>query len=559
MRIVQVALDVPLSTLFDYSISVETQVKVGQRVRVPFGRKEVVGMVMSLSEGSDLEKERIKSVNQVFNDIPPLPTELLTLFQFCSDYYQHPLGMTAMSALPAKMRTLEPVLIKLDKHFALTEMGKAVDLTSLPKRKVIQHRILQELRKSNLSMNQIRQLSSSAPANLKVMLDLGWVESNIVNQPECHKHTFWNIHKPTIEQQKAIDTVSQKSGYQTFLLHGITGSGKTEVYVQLMQQTLQQGQQVLLLVPEINLTPQLEQYFCSRFPDTELVSLHSGMSDGERMDKWLRAQSGQAQIILGTRLSVFTPIPQLGLILVDEEHDSSFKQQDGLRYSARDVAIFRANQHDIPIVLGSATPSLESYYNAISGRYQMLKLNQRAATQARLPDVRCINTNNVPMQSGISPALNEAISERLNRKEQSLLFINRRGYAPVLMCTSCGWLSNCENCAGKLVLHLKDRRLRCHHCGHQERIPHACPGCGNTDLQPVGLGTQRIEETLQTTFPEARILRVDRDSTRNKGSWIAMRKKIQDESVDILVGTQILAKGHDFPNLTLVGLGSPGA
>jgi len=324
-----------------------------------------------------------------------------------------------------------------------------------------------------------------------------------------------------------------------------------------MHQVLQRGEQILLLVPEINLTPQLENYFRNRFPDTELVSLHSGLNDGERASKWLRAQSGLARIVLGTRLAVFTPLPKLGLILVDEEHDSSFKQQDGLRYSARDVAIFRANQRGVPIVLGSATPSLESYYNARSGRYQLLKLEQRAATQAQLPQVRCLNISNIPLQEGISPAMLTALAERLSRKEQSLIFINRRGYAPVLMCTACGWLSNCSNCAGKLVLHLKDRRLRCHHCGHQERVPHACPSCGNTDLHPVGVGTQRIEEALQAHFPEARILRVDRDSTRNKGSWQTMRKQIQDDAVDILVGTQILAKGHDFPNLTLVGVLNP--
>ena len=320
---------------------------------------------------------------------------------------------------------------------------------------------------------------------------------------------------------------------------------------------MQHGGQVLLLVPEINLTPQLEHYFQSRFPNAELVSLHSGLNEGERTQNWLLAQAGQASIVLGTRLSVFTPLPQLALIIVDEEHDASFKQQDGLRYSARDVAIFRANQRGVPIVLGSATPSLESYYNAQSGRYTLLRLSQRANAQAQLPTVRCLNISNALLPEGISPGMLAALDTRLQRKEQSLIFINRRGHAPVLMCTACGWLSGCPNCAGKLVLHLKDRRLRCHHCGHQERVPHACPSCGNADLQPVGIGTQRVEATLQTHFPEARILRVDRDSTRNKGTWNAMRKQIQDNAVDILVGTQMLAKGHDFPNLTLVGVLNP--
>jgi primosomal protein N' (replication factor Y) len=557
MPVVRVALDVPLSTLFDYLLSVDLPAEIGQRVLVPFGRKHVVGIVIELAESSELAVERIKPVEQVLDDVPPLPAELLTLLRFCSDYYHHPLGMTVMAALPARLRAQEPVTIKQELSYALTDAGRALDLVQLPKRRVIQHRIWQALQNGAMSGSQIRALSASAPANLKLMMEQGWAESSTIPAAPSAPHTFNEVHTPTAAQQQAIDAVAQAQGYRCFLLHGITGSGKTEVYVQLMHQVLQRGEQVLLLVPEINLTPQLENYFRNRFPDAELASLHSGLSDGERVTKWLRAQSDQARIVLGTRLAVFTPLPKLGLILVDEEHDSSFKQQDGLRYSARDVAIFRANQRGVPIVLGSATPSLESYYNARSGRYQLLKLEQRASAQAQLPQVRCLNTSNIPLQEGISPAMLTALGERLLRKEQSLIFINRRGYAPVLMCTACGWLSNCSNCAGKLVLHLKDRRLRCHHCGHQERVPHACPGCGNTDLQPVGIGTQRVEEALQAHFPEARILRVDRDSTRNKGSWLAMRKQIQDDDVDILVGTQILAKGHDFPNLTLVGVLNP--
>ena len=557
MPIVRVALDVPLSTLFDYILSVDLSVNVGQRVLVPFGRKHVVGIVMGLTDGSDLATERIKPVAQVLNDVPPLPAELLTLLRFCSDYYHYPLGMTVLSALPARLRAQEPVTIKQELSFTLTDTGKSLDLAKIPKRRVIQQRIWHALLNGAMSGIQIRALSAAAPANLKLMIEEGWVAPCEAPASVPAKHSFINAHTPTAAQQLSIDAVSQTHGYRCFLLHGITGSGKTEVYVHLMHQALQRGEQVLLLVPEINLTPQLENYFRSRFPDAELASLHSGLSDGERMSKWLRAQSGQARIVLGTRLAVFTPLPNLGLILVDEEHDSSFKQQDGLRYSARDVAIFRANQRSVPIVLGSATPSLESYYNAHSGRYQLLKLTQRAAAEAQLPQVRCLNTSNIPLQEGLSPAMLTALGERLLRKEQSLIFINRRGYAPVLMCTACGWLSGCSNCAGKLVLHLKDRRLRCHHCGHQERVPHACPSCGNTDLQPVGIGTQRVEEALQKHFPQARILRVDRDSTRNKGSWLKMRNQIQDDAVDILVGTQILAKGHDFPNLTLVGVLNP--
>jgi len=560
MSIICVALDIPLSTLFDYVLEEGIAVQLGQRVVVPFGRKLVVGVVMGYANESELSAERIKSVVQVLEEIPPLPAELIALLRFCSEYYHHPLGLTVMAALPVRMRSREPVKFKEAQNYTLSQSGRALDLSQFPKRKVVQQRILAALQAGVLSAARVRELSPGAPAALKALLQSGWVESCALQKgvlPYAPTFTFNNAHTLTTAQQQAADAVTEVRGYACFLLQGVTGSGKTEVYVHLMHRMLRAGGQVLLLVPEINLTPQLENYFRNRFPDTELVSLHSGLSDGERMKNWLRAQAGQARIVLGTRLAVFTPLPRLALVIVDEEHDASFKQQDGLRYSARDVAIFRARQSSVAIVLGSATPSLESYYNAQSGRYRLLKLAERAMAQAQLPTVRCINTSNALLQHGISEQLFTALELRLQRGEQSLVFINRRGYAPVLMCTACGWLSDCPNCAGKLVLHLQDKRLRCHHCGHQVRVPHACPGCGNADLQPVGIGTQRVESALRERFPDARILRVDRDSTRNKGSWNSMRRQIQDETVDILVGTQILAKGHDFPNLTLVGVLNP--
>jgi primosomal protein N' (replication factor Y) len=555
MPIIRVALDVPLSTLFDYFVSAETTLGIGQRVLVPFGRKQVLGVAMEWIQDSALAADRIKPVTKVLDDVPPLPEELLTLLRFCSDYYHYPLGVTVLAALPTRLRAIEPIALKQSLDYALSASGRALDVAKLPKRRVVQQRILQALGQAPLSGAQLRSLSPSAPAALKSLVEAGWVEH--CTPVTRTTHTFNNAHALTIEQQQAVDAVAQQTGFGCFLLHGITGSGKTEIYVHLMHEMLQRGGQVLLLVPEINLTPQLENYFRSRFPDVDLVSLHSGLADGERAQNWLKAQSGEARIVLGTRLSVFTPLPKLSLILVDEEHDPSFKQQDGLRYSARDVAIFRANQRGVPIVLGSATPSLESWYNAQSGRYKLLKLTQRAVQPATLPVVRCMDITKLPLQDGLSEPLLTAIDARLQRKEQSLIFINRRGYAPVLMCTSCGWLSECKHCAGKLVLHQKDRSLRCHHCGAQQRVPHACPTCGDADLKPVGIGTQRLEETLQTRFPEARILRVDRDSTRNKGAWNAMRKQIHDGEADILIGTQMLAKGHDFPNLTLVGVISP--
>ena len=556
MSIIRVALDLPLSTLFDYVLTEGMVVMPGHRVIVPFGRKQVVGVVMECVTHSGLPSERIKPVVQVLDEIPPLPAELLTLLRFCSDYYHHPLGATVLSALPARLRSREPVTIKEALQYTLSASGRALDLSLLPKRKVVQQRILTLLQEGAVSAVQLRSLSPSAPTALKALLQAGWVNicvEEVVSTP----FAFTNAHTLNAAQQRAVNAVAQSQGYGCFLLHGITGSGKTEIYVHLMHHMLRQGGQVLLLVPEINLTPQLENYFRSRFPDAELISLHSGLSDGIRTKNWLRAQSGLARIVLGTRLSVFTPLPQLALVIVDEEHDASFKQQDGLRYSARDVAIFRANQRGVPIVLGSATPSLESYYNAQSGRYQLLRITERALAAAQLPTVRCINTGNARLQHGISEQLLTSLEQCLQRGEQSLVFINRRGYAPVIMCSACGWMSDCPNCSGKLVLHLLDKSLRCHHCGHQVRVPHSCPDCGNAELQPVGIGTQRVESALQEHFPKARILRVDRDSTRNKGTWNAMRQQIHDETVDILVGTQILAKGHDFPNLTLVGVLNP--
>ncbi len=567
MPIVRVALDVPLPTLFDYTVADGIAVAVGQRVIVPFGRRQMVGVVMECVAATEMAPERIKPVKQVLRDSAPLSAELLDLLRFCSDYYRYPIGQTAVSALPSQLRSDKPVISRQILSYRLSASGAALDLDAFPKRKVVQRRILAKLAEQPCNLAQIKSLSATAGAQLKVLVAEGWVESytHPLSLPLSHagergsiiEHIFDNAHTLTGEQQQAVDAVNETQGYACFLLHGITGSGKTEVYVHLMHDVLQRGGQVLLLVPEINLTPQLENYFRSRFPDVNLISLHSGLSEGERLHNWQQAQAGAAQIVLGTRLAVFAELPGLALIIVDEEHDSSFKQQDGLRYSARDVAIFRANQRGVAIVLGSATPSLESYHNAQSGRYRMLRLTGRAQADARLPAMRCINTNQTVMHHGISENLLREIGQRIARREQSLLFINRRGYAPVLMCTGCGWLSDCKHCAGKMVLHLNDKRLRCHHCGYQLHVPHACPSCGNAELHPVGSGTQRVESVLRERFPEARILRVDRDSTRNKRAWQTMREQIHANEVDILVGTQMLAKGHDFPALTLVGVLNP--
>src|SRR5574343_208068 len=358
----------------------------------------------------------------------------------------------------------------------------------------------------------------------------------------------------TAEQSVAVEAIDPGAGFSACLLHGVTGSGKTEVYLRLVEKTLALGRQVLLLVPEINLTPQLEDRVRARCPEAGVVSLHSELAEAARERNWRAALAGEASIVLGTRLSIFTPLPRLGLIVVDEEHDASFKQQDGMRYSARDLAVFRARQHGIPVVLGSATPSLESWANARHGRYGLLRLTQRANPQATLPAVNLLDTRKMVLREGVSEALVGAIGERLRRGEQSLVFLNRRGYAPVLACPACGWVSRCRCCAANLVLHLADRRLRCHHCGFETRVPKACPTCGNQDILPFGRGTQRLEGWLREQFPVARILRVDRDAVKSRKQWEAVLERIHGGEADILVGTQMLAKGHDFPKLTLVGI-----
>ncbi|WP_026686767.1 primosomal protein N' [Azovibrio restrictus] len=355
------------------------------------------------------------------------------------------------------------------------------------------------------------------------------------------------------EQAQAVAAVCASQGYAPFLLHGVTGSGKTEVYLRLIAAALEQGRQALLLVPEINLTPQLEARIRNRFPGVAVAMLHSELAEAAREREWKAAFLGEARIVVGTRLAVFTPLPELGLIVIDEEHDPSYKQQDGMRYSARDLAIYRASSSRLPIVLGSATPSLESWAHAQSGRYTLLRLQERAVTAARLPTIRLVDTRRMNLDGGLSPQLLEAIRKRLEAGEQSLIFLNRRGYAPVLSCTACGWVSRCSRCAANMVVHLKDQRLRCHHCGFEVRIPRACPTCGNQDIHPFGRGTQRLEAWLAETFPQARILRVDRDSAKSRKQWEALLEQIHGGAADILVGTQMLAKGHDFPRLTLVG------
>ena len=612
-RIAQVALDLPVDTLFDYLLPAGAAAQVGVRVVVPFAAKKKLGVVVAIASESDLPEARLKSVERVCNDAPPFAGSDMALFTFCRDYYHEPLGPIILSALPPGLRRTLPLSGPRVRRFQLTELGRTTTPQDISARAGVRRKVLQHLHDfDSIGTDDLLLIAPSAPAALRFLVQAGLagpVTSATVSASEpagAHGGVQAKLDGPVTraglglsdpagsrgdvparldepgasalalavscagadtgvtlnaEQRQAFDSVARNfDRFAVWLLKGVTGSGKTEVYLHLVQQALARGGQALLLVPEINLTPQLEAHVAARFPRIRLASLHSQLSERERVAHWLAIAYGDASIILGTRLAVFAPIPRLALIVVDEEHDSSFKQQDNLRYSARDVAIIRAKRQGIPIVLGSATPSLETYHHALTGRYRLLELKQRAAARATLPEMRLVDTRKAQLDDGLAEPLLQAIAARVARGEQSLLFINRRGYAPVLFCQQCGAVPGCTRCSTKLVVHLRDRQLRCHHCGHCAAIPTACPACGNADMKPLGHGTQRIEAALQQRFPGARVMRIDRDSTSRKSAWSSAQATIRAGEVDILVGTQILAKGHDFPLITLVGvLGVDGA
>jgi len=551
--LIRVALDVPVARLFDYRCD-DAAAVIGARVLVPFGRQRLIGIIIARPVASEVPEGKLRRATALLDTEPLLHRADLRLLEFAAEYYVHPLGTVVMATLPAALRRVR-TRTQTPGAWALTAAGRAVTANALPPRSRSQHTLLALLHSDGVIPHTT--IAAAGVAARKALLSFvaqGWVvaaEAAVTAIPAMPPPAA--APRLTNDQSSAVESINAALGqYQALLLLGITGSGKTEVYLHAMASALERKLQVLLLVPEIALTPQLESLVIARFPDVAVSTLHSGLADGERAERWQAARSGRARIVLGTRLSVFTPLPDLGLIIVDEEHDSSFKQGEGFRYSARDLAVVRARQAGIPVVLGSATPALETYRNAIDGRYRLLPLKNRI--QAGLPAIACVDLRQQKTDDGLSPRLVSAIAERIARNEQSMVFINRRGYAPVLMCGSCGWMSDCTRCSAKLVLHLRERRLRCHHCGHDGPVPTACPECGDADLAPVGQGTQRVEAALIRHFPQARILRIDRDTTRPKAAWPAMRNRIRDRDVDILVGTQILAKGHDFPHLNLVGV-----
>ncbi|HSH86930.1 MAG TPA: primosomal protein N' [Methylophilus sp.] len=554
---VRVVLDVPLDRQFDY-LNTGLEIRVGNRVVVPFAGRQLIGIVMALPEQSDVPENKLKAVLQVFDDVP-FDAVTLKLLKFCADYYHYPFGQTVLSSLPLRLRQTKPAVSRKMWMFAL---AKPLPENLIGKRQLVLARLVAVLQQhKECSESMLAEVSSGWRKAIEPLLESGLVTRREVvamrpSLPASDREPVLNE-----EQAHAVNSILNDLGrFQPWLLFGVTGSGKTEVYIRLLQAVLAEPKsQALILVPEINLTPQLEGRFRSRLSQFPLVTLHSHLSESERLQHWQAAQSGEARIVIGTRLSVFTPMPHLKLMILDEEHDHSYKQQDGMRYHARDVALVRAKQSRIPVVLGSATPSLESWYNAIGDAnkkpsYRLLTLNNRAAAQARLPRIFCVDTTHSPPEAGLTPQLKQAITQRLERGEQSLLFINRRGYAPVLHCSACQWLADCRRCSAKVVLHLRQRLLRCHHCGDEQPVPLQCPSCGNADLRPVGQATQRVEETLQQLFPQARVARVDRDTIQGKDALTDLLSAVHAGEIDILIGTQMLAKGHDFANLTLVGV-----
>ena len=542
--ILQVALDTPLHRLFDYRLpDTFGAVPPGSLIEVPFGRTRQIGVVLGQQADSTVQTDKLRDVIRVLDDRPALSPDILRLAQFCADYYHYPLGAILLATLPPRLKNATPFVAETP-WLIVTEAGRTAEP---PARAKAQRALLDAVRAAPQSRDALREHKQGRHA--AVLVATGWAEWARLPPPAAEPPPTAVAPPATTEQQAALDALLPALGqFAVHLVHGVTGSGKTEVYLRLIDAILTARRQALVLIPEIALTPQLEQHFRNRFPGRRIVTLHSGLSETARAENWLAAP--ECDVLLGTRLSVFAPLPRLGLIVVDEEHDGSFKQQDGLRYSARDVAIARGKQGKVPVVLGSATPALESYAQALSGRYRLIELKQRAISQAQLPAIELVDLKHIPVDNGLTRPVLQALSETLARGEQSLVFLNRRGYAPALYCPSCAWVSPCPRCSARLVLHRTSHRLKCHHCGFETRIPPECPSCGNPDLKALGQGTQRLEETLTALLPTARIRRIDRDTMRPR-AWAELGEAVHGGAVDILVGTQMLAKGHDFPNMTL--------
>ena len=550
----RIAVNVPLSDgLLTYSHS--EPLPPGTRVLVPFRNKTVVGIVWETDIAPDMDTARILSVQTAFVEEKPLPQSWRDLLAFTSRYYHYPTGQAVFAALPQGLKETRAVEMPQPPLFyALNEAGRAQ--TPPPTRFNKKAALWDALLSGGMTMAALKQVNAQAAKLIEDWAEQGWIETTEAAKPILRSYHGQASHSEFVlnaDQQKASDEIQTAFGkFQPFLLYGITGSGKTEVYFDAMAKVLAQGRQVLFLLPEINLTPQLLKRVENRFADVPTAVLHSQMAAGRRTQDYLRAMLGQAKLVIGTRLAVFTPMADVGLIVVDEEHDGSFKQDNELRYHARDLAVWRAKQSGCPVVLGSATPSLESWHKAQSGAYRLLQLTERAHTAAQLPQVDILNVGRLKLDNGFSPQALQLLKQNFEAGGMSLVYLNRRGFAPALFCGDCGHTFGCPNCSAKMVLHQRARQLRCHHCDHREPIPFKCPDCGNQDLTAVGHGTQRVEETLCAFLPKAAVVRVDRDSTAHKNDWADLYRRIADNEIDILVGTQMLAKGHDFARLNLV-------
>src|ERR1700722_1844844 len=552
----RVVLDMPLRRPFDYLPPQEDTgkpIRPGIRVRVPFGRQRLIGVVTEEAASSEIAPERLKPILEVLDAEPVLDAAMLALLKWAAEYYHHPIGEVLAAALPKALR-LGAQASATRRRWVVSATGRTAQQNGEPRRAPRQRAVLLHLlEKQGCSAEELAVLGANVRALLKSLESRGWVSvidepASVAARPADAEARGFALNS---EQQAAVSTIGATlESFGAFLLHGITGSGKTEVYLHLVARVLAHGRAALILVPEIGLTPQLVGRFRERF-SAPLAVLHSGLTDQERLSAWRDTFTGHARIVLGTRSAVFAPVQGLGLTVVDEEHDASFKQHEGgFRYSARDLAVVRAQRAAVPVVLGSATPAFETLHNALAGRYQRLSLPRRTA-QAQAPRLGLIDLRVNAVQAGISTPAIEAIRRHLSAQGQVLVFLNRRGYAPTLLCTACGWTAPCSECDARLTVHQAAGRLRCHHCGADTPLPQSCPQCGFA-LRPVGQGTQRIEEKLAELFPDVPQVRLDRDAVRNKGDAEAAMQRMVSGEARILVGTQMVTKGHDFPNVTLV-------
>jgi primosomal protein N' (replication factor Y) (superfamily II helicase) len=548
--VLRVALPVPLPTLFDYLPPAKGEAFAGSRVLVPFGRGKAVGVVVETDVPANVGSSRLKRVLRVLDDAPLLDAELMQTLAWAADYWLGAPGEAYANALPLLLREDKPLPETREPIWQLTLAGSsALDAGS---RRGSSRALLQTLSAGPLSAAELDTLLVDWRAAARRLTEGGLIERTEQAAPSAPQA---GMPAPAlhVEQEAAVHAVAEAFGsFQAFLLDGVTGSGKTEVYLALIERALAQGRQALLLVPEIGLAPQTVRRLRERL-GVPIEVLHSNLAEGERARAWLRMRSGESKVVLGTRSAVFTPLPHAGLIIVDEEHDGAYKQQEGFRYHARDLALVRGRALNVPVLLGSATPSLESLANVEAGRYQALHLRSRPSA-ARPPQVQIIDMRAQRLEHGLSPALLHAVSETVARGEQVLVFRNRRGYAPVLLCHGCGWHAECPRCEHAMTLHATWRKLICHHCDHQTAVPSTCPACGSNELKPQGQGTERLEEALTAHFPQTPVLRIDRETTRRRDAFEQLLANLQADAPAILVGTQMLAKGHDLSNLTLVAI-----